>query len=50
MLRAGFGADDAFGPVLFELIITDLEILHHVGVVENQVVVGTGLKKLLLYG
>ena len=50
MLGAGFGAGDAFGPVLFELIIADLEILHYVGVVEDQVVLGTGLKKLLLYG
>jgi len=50
MLGAGFGASDAFGPILFELIIANLEIFHHVGVVENQVVPGTGLKKLLLYG
>ena len=50
MLRAGLGADGAFGPILFELIVADLQILHHVGVVENQVVLGTGLKKLLLYG
>jgi len=50
MLRAGSGADDAFGPILFELIVADLEILHYVGVVKNQVVPGTGLKKLLLYG
>ena len=50
MLRAGLGADGAFGPILFELIVADLQILHHVGVVENQVVLGTRLKKLLLYG
>ena len=49
MLRAEFGASDAFGPILFELIIADLEIFHDVGVVENQVVLGTRLKKLLLY-
>jgi hypothetical protein len=50
MLRAGFGAGNAFGPILLELIIADLEILFYVGVVENQVVPGTGFKKLLLYG
>ena len=50
MSRAGFGARNAFRPVLFELTIADFEILHHVGVVENQVVSGTRLKEFLLYG
>jgi hypothetical protein len=50
VLGTGFGAGDAFGPILFKLVIADLEILHDVGVVENQIVFGTGLKKLLLYG
>ena len=49
-LRTGFGAADAFRPILFELVVADFEIFHYVGVVKNQIVLGTGLKKLLLYG
>jgi hypothetical protein len=35
MLRAGFGASYALWPILLELIVADLKILHNVGVVKN---------------
>lgn len=49
-LSAGLHPGDAFGPVLLELAVAYLEVLHLVGVVKQEVIARASFKKLLLYG
>src|SRR6266705_165936 len=49
-LAAGFDAGDSFGPVLLELAVAHLEVLHLAGVMKQEVITRAGFKKLLLQG